>query len=114
MDNMISKHNAEHYTWGKNCDGWKLVSHAEKSIIHERMPPGTSEVRHYHNKASQFFFILSGAMNIEINGVEFTIRQHEGIEVHPLQPHQVFNKTEEAIEFIVVSQPNAQGDRVLL
>ncbi|MCR8633785.1 cupin domain-containing protein [Paenibacillus radicis (ex Xue et al. 2023)] len=111
---MISKHNAEHYTWGDNCDGWRLVNNEEKSIIHEKMPPATSEVRHYHNKASQFFFILSGVMHIEINGTEFTIGQHEGIEVLPLQAHQVFNKTEQDIEFLVISQPNTKNDRVPL
>ncbi|NOU93639.1 cupin domain-containing protein [Paenibacillus sp. LMG 31456] len=111
---MISKHNAEHYTWGDNCDGWRLVNNEEKSIIHEKMPPGASEARHYHNKSSQFFFILSGVMNIEINGAEFTIGQHEGIEVLPLQAHQVFNKTEHDIEFLVISQPTTQNDRVPL
>jgi hypothetical protein len=27
------------------------------SVIEERMPPGASEVRHFHTNAQQFFFI---------------------------------------------------------
>ncbi|MDF2960204.1 MAG: cupin protein [Paenibacillus sp.] len=111
---MISKFNAEHYTWGEQCDGWRLVNKNESSIIHERMPPGTKEVRHYHNNANQFFFVLSGVMTIEIDGAEHIIQQHEGIEVLPLTAHQVFNRTETAIEFLVISQPNAREDRVVV
>lgn len=54
----ISKDTAEHYTWGGNCDGWHLVKNAELSIIEERMPSGTAEVRHFHQRAQQFFYIL--------------------------------------------------------
>ncbi|MDQ0918453.1 mannose-6-phosphate isomerase-like protein (cupin superfamily) [Paenibacillus sp. V4I5] len=33
---------------------------ADRTIIQERMPVGASEVKHVHQKAKQFFFILSG------------------------------------------------------
>jgi hypothetical protein len=44
----ISIGSAEHYTWGSVCDGWHLVRRPELSVIRERMPAGTSEVRHFH------------------------------------------------------------------
>ena len=109
---MISKETAEHYVWGENCDGWHLVKNAELSVIFERMPPGTFEVRHYHTKARQFFFILSGAATLEIGGKREILQKHEGAEVAPTVPHQIFNDSDEEIEFIVVSQPPGQGDRV--
>lgn len=109
---MISKHNAEHYKWGQKCDGWRLVDEAEQSIIHERMPADTSETRHYHDYAKQFFFVLSGVMTIEVDGVLHTLGPHEGIEVKPKHPHQVFNRSAGDIEFLVISQPNTRGDRV--
>ena len=52
---MISKDNAEHYIWGDNCDGWYLVNRQDMLIIHEQMPPGTHEKRHFHSIARQFF-----------------------------------------------------------
>ncbi|RIX53701.1 cupin domain-containing protein [Paenibacillus nanensis] len=109
---MISKKNAEHYVWGQQCDGWRLVNEAGQSIIHERMPAGTSEMRHYHVFAKQFFFVLSGVMTIEVNGELHTLSMHEGIEVKAKQPHQVFNRSNEEIEFLVISQPNTKGDRI--
>jgi len=110
----ISKHSAEHYIWGDNCDGWHLVKNQDLSIIHERMPANTSEVRHYHQQSRQFFFVLSGSATIEIDGNEIALNTQEGIEVAPLVPHQMFNKSNDEIEFLVISQPISKGDRVLV
>lgn len=108
----ISKETAEHYIWGTNCEGWHLVKEESLSIIHERMPPGTEETRHYHSRSRQFFFALIGKVAIEINGVTIEINQQEGVEVPPTTPHQVFNKSDSSIEFLVISQPTTRGDRV--
>lgn len=113
-DDMISKDRAEHYYWGDGCDGWRLSNYEDQSIIHERMPPDTYEIRHYHNKAKQFFFILLGTMTIEVNGTEHQLKMHEGIEVLPGMPHQVFNRSDQAIEFLVISSPNTSKDRVVV
>ncbi|WP_430510428.1 cupin domain-containing protein [Gottfriedia solisilvae] len=107
----ISKINAEHYIWGENCDGWQLVKNNDISVIHERMPPNTQEVRHYHHKSRQFFFVLKGLATIEVNGEIFDLSQNEGIEVAPQIPHQMFNHSDEEIEFLVISQPNSKDDR---
>src|SRR5262249_48555468 len=109
---MISKETAEHYVWGGNCDGWHLVKCAELSVIHERMPANTAEVRHFHSKARQFFFVLSGTATLEIDGRREILQQHEGAEVPPNVPHQMCNESNEDVEFIVLSQPASHGDRV--
>ncbi len=110
----MSKGTAEHYVWGKGCDGWHLVKTVELSVIHERMPAGTSEVRHFHTRARQFFFVLSGTATLEIAGVREVLRAHEGVEVPPEVPHQMCNESDEALEFLVVSQPASHGDRVVV
>lgn len=56
----ISRENAPHYIWGDHCDGWHLLKECNLSVIEERMPSGTGEVRHFHRKAQQFFYVLSG------------------------------------------------------
>jgi len=110
----ISKKNAEHYLWGDQCDGWHLVNQEDLSIKHERMPSQTVEVRHYHNKSRQFFFVLIGTATLEVNGELKQIEKYEGIEVPPDVPHQMMNKSDEDIEFLVISQPTSTGDRVIL
>jgi mannose-6-phosphate isomerase-like protein (cupin superfamily) len=109
---MISKDTAEHYTWGDGCDGWHLVKQAALSIIHESMPPGTAEVRHYHERAQQFFFVLSGEATLEINQERQIIQPFQGVEVPPGVPHQIFNCSGADLEFLVISQPTTRGDRV--
>ncbi len=110
---MISKDKAEHYVWGEGCDGWHLAQSAGLSIIHERMPPGTSEARHFHRAARQFFFVLSGMATIEVEGRTEVLRAHEGVEVAPGVPHRIWNESELEVEFLVVSQPPSHGDRIV-
>lgn len=110
----INKVNAEHYIWGKLCDGWHLVKNQDLSVILERMPPNTSEVRHYHHHSRQFFFVLSGVAVMEINGERVELKAHDGAEVPPLVPHQMFNVSDADVEFLVISQPTSKGDREVL
>ncbi|MBB6096863.1 mannose-6-phosphate isomerase-like protein (cupin superfamily) [Deinobacterium chartae] len=108
---MISRENAEHYTWGIDCDGWHLVRSADLSVIHERMPPGRAEQRHRHARSRQFFFVLRGVLTLELEGREHTLGAHQGLEVPPGAAHQAINRSDAAAEFLVVSQPRSHGDR---
>ena len=53
MSEVISAANAEHYRWGEVCEGWHLVRAAGLSVIEERMPPGSKEQRHWHERSRQ-------------------------------------------------------------
>lgn len=110
---MVSKENAEHYRWGEVCDAWHLVRSPDLSVIEERMPPGASEVRHYHVRARQFFYVLSGELTIELEERAWVLRSGEGIEIAPGQRHQVMNRSEAEARMLVVSQPMSHGDRVV-
>jgi mannose-6-phosphate isomerase-like protein (cupin superfamily) len=112
---MISTANAEHYTWREVCDGWFLVNHPDRlTVLQERMPSGTREVRHVHRAAVQFFFVLTGVATLERDGTRHTLHPREGVEVAPGTPHQMMNLGDQALEFLVVSQPNSRDDRVLV
>jgi mannose-6-phosphate isomerase-like protein (cupin superfamily) len=107
----VSLSEANHYSWGDGCDGWHLVHRPELSVIRERMPPRTAEIRHLHRAARQLFFVLSGAAVLEADGTEYELRSGEGLEVEPGVAHQVFNRSEADLELVVVSQPHSHGDR---
>lgn len=106
--------NAEHYVWGSGCDGWHLLKSESLSIIYERMPAGTQEARHFHDKAQQFFFVLEGEATLELDGKEIAIREREGVHVPAGRPHQIFNRSDSDVFFMVISQPPSHGDRVNL
>ncbi len=109
----IGKDTAEHYIWGQGCDGWHLVQMPELSVIEERMPPGTSEVRHHHVVARQFFYVLEGELTMEVERSSPRIlRMGEGVEIAPGMAHQALNRSGSDVRFLVISHPPSHGDRV--
>lgn len=112
MTQVISRDNAEHYTWGEVCDGWHLLRDAGLSVIQERVPPGAAEQRHYHEHAQQFFFILAGEATLEVDGRIHVLQPHQGLAIAPRQPHRLENESDQDLIFIVISAPPSHGDRV--
>ena len=112
MPSPTSKSLAEHYVWGSSCDGWHLVRAAALSVIEERMPPGSREVRHRHAHARQFFYVLSGTLTIEVDGTTHRLGARVGIELPPGAAHQALNDGDADVEFLVVSAPPSHGDRI--
>lgn len=111
---MVSIQNAEHYAWGGACDGWHLLKSPDLSVIQERVPPGAAEVRHYHEKARQFFYVLSGRAAIELGDRKIVLGPGQGLAVPPLAPHRLLNPGAQDLVFLVVSAPMSHGDRVRL
>lgn len=109
---MISNTSAEHYAWGSGCDGWHLVKNDRMSVIHEKMPPGGVERRHYHAVSRQFFFVLNGQLTMEFDDRRETLHPHQGIEIAPRVPHQAVNDSPQDVEFLVFSVPPGREDRV--
>ncbi len=107
----VSRGNAEHYRWGNDCDGWHLVKDAELSVIEEFMPPGAAEIRHHHERAQQFFYVLAGEVLMEIEGQATLVPAGSGIRVPAGTQHQIRNPSSSATRFLVISQPPSHGDR---
>ncbi|GGY47512.1 hypothetical protein GCM10011297_20390 [Bacterioplanes sanyensis] len=110
---MICRKTAEHYHWGDGCDGWHLVKSPNLSVIQERLPAGKAEVRHYHQKAEQFFFVLEGEATLEVNGEAITLTPQQGVHVPAGVAHQMKNLSQEDVVFLVTSTPPSHGDRVV-
>ena len=114
---IISTKSAEHYKWGgpqaTDCDGWHLVKTPELSVIEELMPPGTSEARHSHVHAHQFFFVLEGELTLEVELHNFVLHAGEGLEISPGQQHQAINRSAASVRMLVTSQPPSHGDRII-
>jgi mannose-6-phosphate isomerase-like protein (cupin superfamily) len=108
----VNRDNVEHYRWGVDCDGWHLVKDAALSVIEECMPPGAAEVRHHHERAQQFFYILSGEVLMEVEGETTLLGAGHGIRIMPGVKHQVRNPSADVVRFLVISQPPSHGDRV--
>ncbi|TJZ75499.1 cupin domain-containing protein [Chitiniphilus eburneus] len=108
---VVDLQNAEHYRWGEACDGWHLLRTPELSVIRERMPPGTAETRHVHHISRQFFQVLAGTLQIELDQRLHAVTAGQGLEVPPGVAHQVRNTGDQDAQFIVISQPPSHTDR---
>jgi len=64
------------------------------------MPPGTSEVRHYHQNANQFF-TFCGKFDIEVDGSEHALNAAQGLHISAGRPPSGFNRSTNDVEFLV-------------
>ena len=76
------------------------------------MPPNTKERWHYHDKAQQFFYILSGIASFELEDQMIEVESGTGFQVLPGIKHRIRNLQANDLEFLVISQPTTKGDRV--
>ncbi len=108
----VSIDNAQHYRWGKGCDGWHLLRDPDLSVIQEKVPPGAGETRHRHALARQFFFVLAGVAELEVDGERVTLGPGEGRHVPAGRPHKLENPGPDPVTFLVISSPASHGDRI--
>jgi mannose-6-phosphate isomerase-like protein (cupin superfamily)/GNAT superfamily N-acetyltransferase len=107
-----SINNITQYNWGNNCAGWHLLKSDSLGVIQEQMPPGTTEQLHYHTKAQQLFYILSGTATFQINGQLHVVAANESIHVPVKSWHCIANQHHTDLDFLVISEPPSHGDRV--
>jgi len=106
--------NAEQYKWGVACDGWRLLNGPDLAVIHELIPPGYGEVKHYHDRSRQLFYVLEGKLQMLMADETLVLEKGDSLEVPPKVPHRVWNPFKENTTFLVVSAPSTVGDRVYL
>lgn len=110
----IDTSTAEHYRWGGICDGWHLLKSPELSVIQEHVPVGGSEVKHFHSKSQQFFYVLAGVATLEFEGHTRQVSAGQGIHIPAGLPHRFTNQSSAGVDFLVVSSPSTAGDRTNL
>ena len=103
---------AEHYTWGGVCDGWHLLKDPALSVIQERVPPLAGETPHFHVRARQFFYVLSGTATMEFESGSVAFGAGQGLHIPAHTPHRFVNRSGEDVVFLVISSPATADDRV--
>ncbi|OYU95497.1 MAG: cupin [Bacteroidetes bacterium B1(2017)] len=112
MNAKINKENALGYVWGEACFSWVLADSKELSIKQEVMPAHTKEQWHFHELATQFFYILKGQATFYLEGEVLVLNPNDGIPVGNTKKHYIANEGIEDLEFLVISEPNTQQDRI--
>ena len=112
MAEIITRQNAEHYKWGDGCDGYFLLKSAGVHVIEERMPPGTFEKAHRHERARQLFYVLEGELTMRFESGDAKVVAGAALEIVPGSVHQARNESGTDVRFLVVSVPPSHGDRI--
>jgi len=111
MREPVDTTNADHYVWGEDSDGWRLVDSPRLSVIEERVPPGAGEQWHVHDAATQFFYVIEGAAQMQTAEGVVDLGTRQGVEIRPGLAHRFSNPGTEETRFLVISTPNTRGDR---
>ena len=78
------------------------------------MPSRTKEKLHFHSKAQQFFFILKGTAKFYVADKMESVGENQGILIDPKMEHYIANETEKKLDFLVISQPTTNNDRMTI
>ena len=76
------------------------------------MPAGTKEKLHFHTNAQQFFFIIKGAATFYSGNKKEILNEQQGLLINPKTKHFIANETTKPLEFIVVSHPSTNNDKI--
>jgi quercetin dioxygenase-like cupin family protein len=111
MTGPLRADSANHYLWGEQCDGWRLVERERLSLREERIRPGCAEIAHFHRIAHQIFYVLSGELTIRTLERTLLARPGEAVEIPPGIVHLVENCGEDDLRILLFSSPDTAGDR---
>ena len=81
------------------------------TVIEELIPPGAAEVRHYHKKSQQFFYIISGEAMMQVEDDPVLVPAGSGIRIMPGVWHQIRNPSSGPLRLLVISHPPSHGDK---
>lgn len=111
MTGAVRRDGANHYRWGGDGEGWRLLERPGLAVIEERVPAGSGEVWHVHDAATQFFYVLSGEAVLHTADRLVPLASGDGCEVPPGTPHRFANESADEVRFLVISAPPTAGDR---
>jgi mannose-6-phosphate isomerase-like protein (cupin superfamily) len=109
---VIDINTASHYVWGEKCDSWILSDTNGLSVKLESMPAGSKEKLHFHTNALQFFFILKGSATFYLDNEKNIVKEQQSLSIQPNTKHLIANETTEKLDFLVISQPSTNNDRI--
>lgn len=73
--------------------------------------PGQDFQAHYHDIMEENFFILSGKVDIVVDGVLHTLEEGQLIHIEPLEVHYVANPYDKPVKMISTLAPYQEQDK---
>lgn len=77
----------------------------QHSLAHVLIPPGKSSDKHYHPEVEESYYILKGQAELIIDEETLHMQPGQAIAILPNQTHQIFNHSDEDLEFLAICAP---------
>lgn len=93
----------------------ELLAHRNSSIRNQSLaeatlPPGGSTMRHYHPRAEEIYYILTGQGQLEIAGETAEVGPGDAIAIPPGAAHQIHNHGPEPLKFLCCCAPGYEHE----
>lgn len=92
----------------------ELIDGRVQMINWARLPAGSSFRAHYHEDMEETFIILSGQVEININGQTHDLATGDAITIAPREVHMMTNVTEQDVDYIVVGISTGEGGQTVV
>jgi len=83
----------------------------KQSLAEAKLPPGGATERHWHKASEEFYFILEGSGNMEIDGVEQQVGVGDAILIPNGKWHQITADSDAELRFLCCCCPSLTPTR---
>jgi mannose-6-phosphate isomerase-like protein (cupin superfamily) len=87
---------------------------ANQSLAEARLPAGSRTTRHYHPRAEEIYYILSGTARMELGEEWQDVGPGDAIAIPPGVVHQIHNTGSEELRFLCCCAPAYEHDDTIL
>lgn len=93
---------------------WCVLARVDLGVTVEELPPGVRTDFHFHKNSRQFLYVIRGKAFVRLAGHHHPLKEGECIEIGPGIPHQVANRGDQLLKYLLVSAPNVRGNDIHL
>ena len=92
----------------------ELIDGRVQMINWASLPAGSSFRAHYHEDMEEIFIILSGRVEMEVDGTANELAPGDAIAISPREVHTMKNLTDTDLEYIVIGISTGQGGQTIV
>ncbi len=79
-----------------------------------KLPAGNNFAPHYHEDMQEVFIIVQGMVRLAIGNDEVVLRRGDAILIDPREVHQMWNDTEEDVEYLAIGITQGTGGQTVV
>ena len=91
-----------------------LIDGRVQMINWASLPAGSSFRAHYHEDMEEVFIILTGKVEMTVNGASHELLPGDAILIAPREVHTMQNLTDQDLEYIVLGISTGQGGQTVV